>query len=96
MPMNPSTGIRDQHLSLQWFRNRAEAKVSIEEWRQPSTWSEIPSTLKSTTLLTGGPPINCDTNHQSQTNVRGRPAIPARADESRSGTGSSSKAGLSG
>jgi len=25
---------RDQHLSLQWFRNRAAAKVSIEEWRR--------------------------------------------------------------
>jgi putative transposase len=25
---------RDQHLSLQWFRDRADAKVSIEEWRR--------------------------------------------------------------
>jgi putative transposase len=25
---------RDQHLSLQWFRNRTDAKVSIEEWRR--------------------------------------------------------------
>ena len=25
---------RDQHLSLQWFRNRTEAKVSIEQWRR--------------------------------------------------------------
>ena len=25
---------RDQHLSLQWFRNRADAKVSIELWRR--------------------------------------------------------------
>src|SRR5687768_14607926 len=25
---------RDQHLSLQWFRNRADAKVSIEQWRR--------------------------------------------------------------
>jgi putative transposase len=24
---------RDQHLSLQWFRNRADANVSIEQWR---------------------------------------------------------------
>jgi putative transposase len=24
---------RDQHLSLQWFRNRADAKASIEQWR---------------------------------------------------------------
>jgi putative transposase len=26
--------LRDQHLSLQWFRNRADAKVSIEAWRR--------------------------------------------------------------
>ena len=25
---------RDQHLSLQWFRNRVEAKVSIDAWRR--------------------------------------------------------------
>jgi putative transposase len=25
---------RDQHLSLQWFRTRVEAKVRIEEWRR--------------------------------------------------------------
>ena len=25
---------RDQHLSLHWFRNRADAKVSIEQWRR--------------------------------------------------------------
>ena len=25
---------RDQHLSLQWFRNRADAKASIEQWRR--------------------------------------------------------------
>lgn len=25
---------RDQHWSLQWFRNRVEAKVSIEAWRR--------------------------------------------------------------
>src|SRR5205823_9996599 len=28
---------RDQHLSLQWFRNRTEAKVSIEQWRGITT-----------------------------------------------------------
>jgi putative transposase len=26
--------LRDQHLSLQWFRNRTDAKVSIEAWRR--------------------------------------------------------------
>ena len=28
---------RDECLSLEWFRSRAEAKVLIEEWRRPST-----------------------------------------------------------
>lgn len=26
--------LRDQHFPLQWFRNRADAKVSIEAWRR--------------------------------------------------------------
>ncbi len=26
--------LRHEHLSLQWFRNRAEAAVSIEQWRR--------------------------------------------------------------
>jgi putative transposase len=26
--------LRDEYLTLQWFRNRVEAKVGIEEWRQ--------------------------------------------------------------
>jgi putative transposase len=30
---------RDQHLSLQWFRNRTDAKVSIEQWRRHYTTS---------------------------------------------------------
>lgn len=25
---------RDEHLSLQWFRHRVEARVSIEQWRR--------------------------------------------------------------
>ena len=33
--MNLSTAkLRDQHLSLQWFRNRVDAKVGIEQWRR--------------------------------------------------------------
>jgi transposase InsO family protein len=26
--------LRDEYLSLQWFRNRVEAKVGIEQWRR--------------------------------------------------------------
>ena len=28
---------RDEFLSLQWFRNRMDAKVGIEQWRQHYT-----------------------------------------------------------
>ena len=34
-PTNRSTGnSRDEFLSLQWFRNRVDAKVGIEQWRR--------------------------------------------------------------
>ncbi|HYT66499.1 MAG TPA: IS3 family transposase [Vicinamibacterales bacterium] len=36
---------RDQHLSLQWFRNRADAKVSIEAWRRHYNEVRPPSSL---------------------------------------------------
>ena len=26
--------LRDEHLGLQWFRNRLDAKVGIEQWRR--------------------------------------------------------------
>jgi putative transposase len=26
--------LRDEYLSLQWFRNRVEARVGIEQWRR--------------------------------------------------------------
>jgi transposase InsO family protein len=34
VPTSFNGKFRDQHLSLQWFRNRIDAKVNIEEWRQ--------------------------------------------------------------
>ena len=36
---------RNEHLSLEWFRNRAEATVSIEQWRRHSQRS--PTALES-------------------------------------------------
>ena len=39
--------LRDQRLSLQWFRNRADAKVSIEAWRRH--YNEFGRTLASGT-----------------------------------------------
>jgi hypothetical protein len=41
---------RDEHLSLQWSRNRVEAKVGIEQWRRalqrgaPAFEPELPDT----------------------------------------------------
>ena len=26
--------LRDEHLTLQWFRNRVDAKVGIEQWQR--------------------------------------------------------------
>jgi IS30 family transposase len=39
---------RDQHLSLQWFRNRTDAKVSIEEWRRHYNEVRAPIRASST------------------------------------------------
>ena len=71
---------RDEHLSLQWFRNRVEAKVGIEQWRRH--YNEIrphsslgyltPIEFKTTQL--GSPP---DGGHSR--------ALPARAVEEEHG-----------
>jgi putative transposase len=54
---------RDQHLSLQWFRNRVEAKFSIEAWRRhyndvrphSSLGYLTPATFKAKHLLNNAP-----------------------------------------
>jgi putative transposase len=52
---------RDQHLSLQWFRNRLEAKVSIEAWRRhyndvrPHSSYLTPAAFKAKHLLNNAP-----------------------------------------
>jgi putative transposase len=65
---------RDQHLSLQWFRSRAEAKVSIEQWRQHYNDVRPHSSLAYLT------PAAFKAKHLAESIDRGRsPAKPARA-----------------
>lgn len=66
---------RDEYLSLNWFRNRVDAKVGIEQWRRHYNEGRPHSSLGYLTPLefksTG--PADRD---------RGRsPAPPARADQ---------------
>jgi putative transposase len=58
---------RDQHLSLQWFRLRVEAKVSIEAWRRhyndvrphASLGYLAPAAFKAKHLLNNAPALRC-------------------------------------
>jgi putative transposase len=65
---------RDQHLSLQWFRNRAEAKVSIEQWRQHYNDVRPHSSLGYLT------PAAFKAKHLADVDRGRSPALPARAD----------------
>jgi hypothetical protein len=65
---------RDQHLSLQWFRNRADAKVSIEEWRRHYNEVRPHSSLAYLT------PAAFKTKHLAGGDKGRSPALPARAD----------------
>ena len=58
---------RDQHLSLQWFRNRADAKVSIEPWRRQLI-------LKSSSGALGCQ-THCSPMPVSTTNAPGAPRL---------------------
>ena len=65
---------RDEHLSLQWFRNRTEARVSIEQWRRH--YNEV-RPHQSLGYLT---PAEFKASQRAEVNDRGRsPALPARA-----------------
>ena len=65
---------RDQHLSLQWFRNRAEAKVSIEEWRCHYNDVRPHSSLGYLT------PAAFKAKHLADVDGGRSPAMPARAE----------------
>ena len=70
---------RDQHLSLQWFRNRADAKVSIEEWRRHYNEVRPHSSLAYLT------PAAFKTKHLADDDRGRSPAMPARADMTKNG-----------
>jgi putative transposase len=66
---------RDQHLSLQWFRNRADAKVSIEEWRRHYNEVRPHSSLGYRT------PLEFKATCVATITEGRSPASPARADQ---------------
>ena len=66
--------LRDQHLSLQWFRNRVDAKVSIEQWRQHYNEVRPHSSLRYLT------PAAFKAKHLADVDGGRSPAMPARAD----------------
>src|SRR5258706_15356374 len=65
---------RDQHLSLQWFRNRLDAKVSIEQWRRHYNEVRPHSSLGYLT------PAAFKAKHLADVDGGRSPAMPARAD----------------
>ena len=66
---------RDQHLSLQWFRNRADAKASIEAWRRHYNEVRPHSSLGYRT------PLEFKAGLGSSDDGGRSPAAPARADQ---------------
>lgn len=65
---------RDEHLSLQWFRNRTDAKVSIEQWRRHYNEVRPHSSLRYLT------PLEFKAQQRAGSDDGGRsPATPARA-----------------
>jgi putative transposase len=66
---------RDQHLSLQWFRNRADAKVSIEQWRRHYNEVRPHSSLGYRT------PLEFKASLCSPDDGGRSPAAPAHADQ---------------
>jgi hypothetical protein len=70
---------RDQHLLLQWLRNRAGTKVSIEAWRRHYNEVRPHSSLGYLT------PAAFNAKHLAE-GIGGRPpAKPARADVTKNG-----------
>ena len=71
---------RDEHLSLQWFRNRVDAKVGIEQWRRHYNEVRPHSSLGYLT------PAECKAQLRAGSDDGGRsPAMPARADQEEHG-----------
>jgi putative transposase len=66
---------RDQHRSLQWFRNRTDAKVSIEQWRRHYSEVRPHSSLGYRT------PLEFKASLCSHDDGGRSPASPAHADQ---------------
>jgi putative transposase len=66
---------RDEYLSLNWFRNRVDAKVGIEQWRRH--YNEI-RPHSSLAYLT---PFECKATGAASLTEGRSPALPARADQ---------------
>lgn len=67
--------VRDEHLTLQWFRNRVDAKVGIEQWRQHYNAVRPHSSLGYLT------PLEFKATGAASFTEGRSPAMPARADQ---------------
>ena len=63
---------RDEYLSLQWFRNRVDAKVGIEQWRRH--YNDVPRALAIT-------PAEFKAQLAGSDNGGRSPAMPAHAEK---------------
>jgi len=66
--------LRDEYLSLQWFRNRVDAKVGIEQWRRHYNEIRPHSSLGYLT------PLEFKAAGAADGDAGRSPAMPARAD----------------
>src|SRR4029077_13809819 len=67
--------LRDEHLSLQWFRNRVDAQVAIETWRRHYNEVRPHSSLGYLT------PLEFKTTRPATDDGGRSPAMPSRADQ---------------
>jgi putative transposase len=67
--------LRDEYLSLNWFRNRVDAKVGIEQWRRHYNEIRPHSSLGYLT------PLEFKANGVADGDGGRSPAMPARADQ---------------
>jgi len=67
--------LRDEYLTLQWFRNRLDAKVGIEEWRRHYNAVRPHSSLGYLT------PLEFKTTGAANLGEGRSPAMPVRADQ---------------
>ena len=71
--------LRDEHLSLHWFRNRVDARVGIEQWRRHYNEGRPHSRLGYLT------PIEFKATCAARDTEGRSPAMPARADQDEHG-----------